>query len=75
VWFTVCVEGAAAGPQTFTLRQGSASVASATTSRAGPVSLAWPTSPADNGARTAAVSVRDAAGRTGSASVTMIVAN
>jgi hypothetical protein len=75
VWFTVWVEGAAAGPQTFTLRQGSASVASATTSRAGPVSLAWPTSPADNGARTAAVSVRDAAGRTGSASVTMIVAN
>jgi hypothetical protein len=39
------------------------------------VSLAWSTASADNGPRTATVSVRDANGHTGSASVALSVQN
>jgi len=75
VWFTVWVEGAGAGSNTYTLSQGATTVTSATTRSTGPVSLAWPTGAADNGSRTATVSVRDATGRIGAASVTMVVDN
>ena len=75
VWFTVWVEGAGAGSNTYTLSQGATTVTSATTRSTGPVSLAWPTSAADNGSRTATVSVRDATGRIGAAWVTMVVDN
>jgi hypothetical protein len=50
-------------------------VASTTTTSAGPVSLPWSTGPADNGARTATVTVRDAAGHSSTASVALTVAN
>ena len=62
-WFTIWVQGAAAGTKSYTLTQGGRTVASTTTASAGPVSLPWSTGPADNGARTATVTVRDAAGQ------------
>jgi hypothetical protein len=75
VWFTVWIENAAAGPRTCDLSVGGAAITSASTTSNGPVSLAWPTSTADNGARTATVTVRDGSGGVGSASVTLTVAN
>lgn len=74
-WFTIWVEGAATGPKTYTLSQAGTAITTTTSSSAGPVSLAWPTSSAGNGPHTATVSVRDPSGRTGSASVTLSVQN
>ena len=75
VWFTVWIENAAAGSKTYTLTvQGSTITTTPTTSN-GPVSLAWPTSTADNGSRTPTVTVRDSAGGFGSAALTLTVAN
>ena len=75
VWFTVWIEGAAAGSKTYTLSVGGTTITSTPTTSNGPVSLAWPTSTADNGARTATVTVRDSANATGRASITLNVAN
>jgi hypothetical protein len=74
-WFTIWVEGAAAGSKTFTLTGTSTTVATMTSTSAGPISLAWPTTAADNGQRTASVTVRDAGGHTGTASISLTVAN
>ena len=52
-----------------------ASITSTSTTSNGPVSMAWPTSAADNGSRTATVTVRDSANATGRASVTVTVAD
>ena len=75
VWFTVWVEGAAAGNKVYTLTVNGATITSTTTTSNGPVSLAWPTSAADNGTRTATVTVRDSANASGRASITLTVAN
>lgn len=75
VWFTVWIEGATAGSRSYTLAVGGTAVASTSTTSSGPVSLAWPTTAAHNGSRTAAVTVRDSAGNTGTASLTANVAN
>src|SRR5207237_857172 len=69
------IEGAAAGSKTYTLSVGGTTITSTPTTSNGPVSLAWPTSTADNGARTATVTVRDSANATGRASITLNVAN
>jgi len=74
-WFTIWVEGGASGPRTYTLSEAGAAIAATTSGSTGPVSLAWPTASADNGPRTATVSVRDANGHTGSASVALSVQN
>ena len=75
VWFTVWIENAAAGSKTYTLSNGTTTITSTMTTSNGPVSLAWPTSTADNGARSLTVSVRDSANATGRASITLNVAN
>jgi hypothetical protein len=75
IWFTVWVEGAAAGNKVYTLTVNGATITSTTTTSNGPVSLPWTTSAADNGSRTATVTVRDSANATGTASVTLTVAN
>jgi hypothetical protein len=74
-WFTIWIEGAAAGAKTYTLSVGGATISSTSTASNGPVSLAWPTSAPDNGARTATVTVRDGANATGRASVVVTVAD
>ena len=75
VWFTVWVEQAAAGTKVYTLSVNGTTITSTSTTSNGPVSLAWPTSAADNGSRTATVTVRDSANATGRASVTVTVAD
>ena len=75
VWFTVWIEGAAAGSKTYTLSVNGNTITSTSTTSNGPVSLAWPTTAADNGSRTATVTVVDGAGASGGASITLTVAN
>ena len=75
VWFTVWLEGAAAGSRTVTLSVGGRNITSTQTTSNGPISLPWPTTATDNGSRTATVSVSDSVGNTGSASITLTVAN
>jgi hypothetical protein len=75
VWFTVWVEGAAAGTKTYTLSAGGSTIMSTDTTSNGPVSLTWPTTATDNGSRTVTVTVRDSASGTGRASITVTVSN
>ena len=75
VWFTVWVENAAAGSKTVTLSVDGTTITSTTGTANGPYSLPWSTTTADNGARTATVTVRDSANATGRASITLNVAN
>ena len=75
VWFTVWVENAAAGSKTVTLSVDGTTITSTTGTANGPYSLPWSTTTADNGSRTATISVRDSANATGRASITVTVAN
>jgi hypothetical protein len=75
MWFTVWLEGAAPGSKTYTLSVNGNPITSTQTTSNGPVSLAWPTTAADNGSRTATVTVVDSASATGRASITLTVAN
>src|SRR5206468_1113917 len=75
MWFTIWIEGAAAGSKTYTLTEGGRTLGTTTTTSSGPVSIPWSTTAADNGARTPTVGVRDSAGATGSSSINVTVAN
>src|SRR5207248_1171751 len=75
VWFTIWVDGAAAGSKTYTLGEGGRTLATTTTTSSGPVSIPWSTTTGDNGARTPTVGVRDSTGATGTGSVNVTVAN
>ena len=75
VWFTIWIENAAAGSKTYTLTEGGRTLGTTTTASNGPVSIPWATTPADNGARTPTVGVRDSSGVTGSRSIAVTVAN
>ena len=74
VWVTIWVDGAAAGSKTYTLTVGGTTVWSEATANR-PASLPWVTTNGPNGTQTLVVSARDAAGATGSASVTVTVQN
>jgi hypothetical protein len=74
VWFTVWSESPASGAKTYTLTEGGRTLATASGGN-GPVSLAWPTTTADNGTRRPTVTVRDAGGASGTAAVGVTVAN
>src|SRR5438132_2385474 len=75
VWFTIWVDGAAAGSKTYTLSEGGRTLATTTTTSSGPVSIPWSTTTGDNGARTPTVGVRDSTGATGTGSVNVTAAN
>ena len=75
VWFTVWLENAAAGTKTVTLSVNGTTITSTTGTANGPYSLPWSTTAADNGSRTATITVRDSANATGRASITVNVAN
>jgi hypothetical protein len=75
VWATVWLGGSTGASNTYTLSVGGRTVATQTTSSTGPVSLAWVTTTADNGARTLIVTARDAGGHTGSGTVPVTVRN
>jgi hypothetical protein len=74
VWVNIWVEGAAAGTRAFTMTVGGTTVWSESSS-ADHVALPWVTTSTPNGSRTLLVTVRDAAGGTGTASVTVTVQN
>ena len=74
VWFTVWLGGASSGSSTYTMSVGGSTVWGPTSSSQ-PASLPWVTSTADNGARTATVTVQDSSGNTGTGSITVNVAN
>jgi galactose oxidase-like protein/glyoxal oxidase-like protein/PKD domain-containing protein/Big-like domain-containing protein len=74
VWVTIWVDGAAAGSKTYTLTVGGATVWNEATANR-PASLPWVTTGGPNGTQTLVVTVRDAAGATGSGSVTVTVSN
>jgi hypothetical protein len=75
VWFTVWLENAAAGARTLTLSVNGTTITSTSGTANGPYSIPWATTTADNGSRTATVTVRDSASATGRASITVTVAN
>jgi hypothetical protein len=66
-WVVLWVEGASGSANVFTLSAAGRVVGSQTTSSRGPVTIAW--TPTVNGSTTLTASVRDAAGRTGSATM------
>jgi hypothetical protein len=74
VWVNIWVEGAAAGSRSFTMTVGDATVWSESSS-SNHVTLPWITTSTPDGSRTLVVTARDAAGATGTASVTVTVQN
>jgi hypothetical protein len=74
VWVTIWVDGAAAGNKTYTMTVGGTTVWNETNGDR-PASLPWVTTNGTNGTKTLVVTVRDSAGATGTASVTVTVAN
>jgi hypothetical protein len=74
-WVVMWVEGTSGSANAFTLSVDGATVGSQTTSARGPVTIPWTTTRATNGAHTVRAAVRDAAGNTGSVSVTVTVRN
>jgi hypothetical protein len=78
VWVVVWAEGTTASSNVFTLSVDGKVIQSVTSSSRGPITMPWYTiaNPnAQNGAHTLGASVRDATGKTGSTSITVIVNN
>ena len=73
-WVIIWLDGAAAGNNTYTLTANGRTVLTATNGDR-PASLPWNTASGANGATTLTVSARDAAGKTGSRSLSVWVAN
>ena len=74
VWVNVWLEGAAAGTRSFTMTVGDSTVWTESSS-SDHVTLPWVTTSTPNGTRTLVVTARDAAGASGTASVTVTVQN
>jgi hypothetical protein len=74
-WIVVWLSGAQGTANVYTVGVNGQTVATQTTSSTGPVSLPWATTSTPNGAQTVQVSVRDASGNAGTATVTVTVAN
>jgi hypothetical protein len=74
-WAVVWVNGAATGSNVYTLSVSGQTVGTTTTSSTGPVSIPWNSASVGNGSRVLTATVRDAAGKTGNASVTVTVGN
>ena len=74
VWSDIWVEGAAAGPRTFTLSIGGTTLATASAS-GNHVTLPWDSSRVADGPQTIVATVRDAAGHFGTATRSLIALN
>ncbi|HEY3101881.1 MAG TPA: Ig-like domain-containing protein [Methylomirabilota bacterium] len=74
VWVTIWVDGGAAGAKSYTMTVGGTTVWSESNADR-PASLPWVTTGGTNGTKTLVVTVRDSAGATGTASVTVTVSN
>lgn len=80
VWVVLWAEDTSGASNTFTLSADGRQISSQTTSSRGPVTIPWPTTPAGgtpvtNGTHTLTGTVRDAAGNTGTTSITVIRKN
>ena len=73
-WVTIWVDNAAAGNKTFTMTANGRTVWTETNGDR-PATLPWNTASGANGATTLTVSVKDSAGKTGSRSISVWVAN
>src|SRR5947207_484476 len=74
-WIVVWLSGAQGTANVYTADVNGQTVATQTTSSTGPVSLPWVTTGTPNGTQSVRVSARDASGNTGTATVTVTVAN
>jgi Bacterial Ig domain len=74
-WVVMWVEGTSGSSNVFTLSANSTQVGTTTTSSRGPVTMPWNTRSVTNGTHTLTATVRDAAGNTGTTSITVIVRN
>ncbi|HEV8584337.1 MAG TPA: Ig-like domain-containing protein [Methylomirabilota bacterium] len=74
-WAVVWITGATGTSNSVTLTLGGRTVGTITSASAGPISLPYDTTLAPDGTQTLTASVRDAAGNTGSKSVSVVVAN
>ncbi len=74
-WIVVWLSGAQGTANVYTVDVNGQTVATQTTSSTGPVSLPWVTTGTPNGTQSVRVSARDASGNTGTATVTVTVAN
>jgi len=72
-WVVLWAEGTSGSANTFTLSVNGSTVGTQTTAARGPITIPWTTS--GTGSRTLTGTVRDAAGKTGSASLTVTVRN
>jgi hypothetical protein len=74
-WVVMWVNGASGTSNVFTLSVDGTTVGTSTVANGGPVTLPWVTSTSGNGSHAVKATVRDAAGNTGSTTVTVTVAN
>src|SRR5678815_437075 len=85
VWVVLWAEGTSGASNVFTLSADGTQIGSRTTTARGPVTIPWPTKPSGavlngtiaplNGTHTVTGTVRDAAGNTGTTSITVILKN
>jgi len=74
-WAVMWVEGQSGSSNTFTLTLAGQTMGTTTTGSAGPISMPYDTRTVANGSQPLTASVRDAAGNTGSATITLTVNN
>jgi hypothetical protein len=74
-WAVIWVEGTSGASNTFTLTLAGQPMGTTTSSSRGPISMPYDTRSVANGAQPLAATVRDAAGNTGSTTLTVIVSN
>jgi hypothetical protein len=75
VWPTLWVEGQSGTSNTFTISANGRVIGSQVTSSRGPVSIPWITGGTANGATSLTATVRDAAGNTGTATISLTIRN
>jgi hypothetical protein len=74
-WVVLWLEGTTSTSNTYTLTVDGLQVAHVTTSSRGPVSIPWNTKLVSNGTRTLTATARDRDGKTGTASIAIVVRN
>jgi hypothetical protein len=74
-WTVLWVSGASGTANTYTLSVGNTTVGTTTTSSVGPVSIPWNTASVTDGGQMLTAMVKDATGKTGTASVSVMVKN
>jgi hypothetical protein len=74
-WVVLWLEGTTSTSNTYTLTVDGLQVTRVTASSRGPISIAWDTRLVSNGTRTLTAIARDSAGKTGTASISIVVRN